>query len=350
MTKIAIIGAGNIGHAHATTFAGLGDDGVEVLAVADVNEDAARKVADEFEIPIASTKPGDVLALPDLDAVVITVPNRWHAELAIAALEAGTHVLLEKPMGATMADAGAIYRCVQEAGSVLMIAHQMRWIWWARAMRERLPECGRVYRARTGWMRRAGIPGWGTWFTQKALAGGGPLIDLGAHMLDVTLDLLGNPAPVRVSGTTGSAFGPRKRGIGKWGTPDWDGKFDVEDFASAMIRFEDGTTLGLDVSWAAHVDRPGEYVDLLGEDGGLSYHAGALKFLAEREGETVDEAIEPTEGDERLEMSREFVRCVRGESICTCDAYSGLVNNAVLDAIYRSAASGVEIEVDLPRN
>jgi predicted dehydrogenase len=271
--------------------------------------------------------------------------------VAIAALAAGKHLLLEKPMGATLADALAIYEKQRTSGKTVMLCHQMRWTWWAQAMKQRCESgaLGQVYHARTGWMRRKGIPGWGTWFTQKSISGGGPLIDLGVHMLDVTLYLLDNPIPVSVSGVTQAMFGPQRRGIGKWGTPDWDGKFDVEDFASAFIRLEDGRTLSLDVSWAAHVDRPAEYVDLLGEEAGLSYYGGGLKFLTEREGELLDEVIESPGTNERLEMSREFIAAARAGRQASCDAFSGLVNNAILDAIYRSSDCGAEVAIELPR-
>ena len=139
---------------------------------------------------------------------------------------------------------------------------------------------------------------------------GGALIDIGVHMLDVTLHLLGNPKPVSVSGVTAAMFGPQRKGIGAWGTPNWDGRFDVEDFASAFVRLEGGSTLSLDVSWAAHVDQSAEYVDLLGDEAGLCYWGGenaTLKFLTEREDEMVDEVIELPQRHERLEMTREFL-------------------------------------------
>lgn len=350
--RIGFIGGGNIGRAHMEAFAGLRDDGgeVELGAVADVHRAAAQECAQKFAIERIHASADGLIADDSIDAVVIAVPNCWHAPLSIAALGAGKHLMLEKPMGATLAEAEAIYAKQQETGRVVMLCHQMRWTWWAQAMKQRVDagELGRVYHARTGWMRRKGIPGWGTWFTQKAISGGGPLIDIGVHMLDLTLHLLGNPVPTTVSGVTAAMFGPGKRGIGKWGTPDWDGHFDVEDFASAFVRLADGSTLSLDVSWAAHIDRPAEYIDLLGADAGLSYYGGGLKFLTECEDELVDEVIAPPATDERLEMTREFLHSVRSGTQPACDAFSGLVNNAVLDAIYRSSEAGAEVAVGLP--
>ena len=348
--KIGFIGAGNIGKTHMEGFALLREDGIELAAVFDTNQEAVETCAAEFEIAEICESAEEMIGSPTVDALVLAVPNRWHAPLAIAALEAGKHVLLEKPMGANMADALAIYEAQMRTGGVVMMCHQMRWTWWAQAMAERCSsgQLGEIYHARTGWMRRKGIPGWGTWFTQKEISGGGPLIDIGVHMVDVTLHLLGNPKPVSVSGVTAAKFGPGRRGIGKWGEPDWEGRFDVEDFASAFIRLEGGSTLSLDVSWAAHVDRPGEYIDLLGDAAGLSYYGGDLKFLSERENETHDEVIELPGTNERLEMTREFVASIRNACQPDCGAYSGLVNNAILDAIYRSSAAGAEVAIELP--
>ena len=118
-------------------------------------------------------------------------------------------------------------------------------------------------------MRRKGIPGWGTWFTQMGKSGGGPLIDLGVHMLDLSLYLMGNPKPVSVYGATYAEFGPRKKGIGSWGAPNWDGQYDVEDLATALVKFDNGATLSLDVSWAALIETDNQpYVQLLGSEGG----------------------------------------------------------------------------------
>lgn len=353
--KIGFVGAGNIARAHMETFARLQEESseegmVELAGLADIDPAAAAACAEKFGIGRVYRSAEELIAGNDIEALVIAVPNRWHAPFAVAALEAGKHVLLEKPMGVGLAAARQIYETQQRTGHTLMIAHQFRWCWWAKAMEERCRagSLGEIYHARTGWMRRKGIPAWGTWFTQKEISGGGPLIDLGVHMLDVALHLMGNPRPVRVSGLTTAKFGPKQKGIGRWGTPDFDGTFDVEDFATALVRLEGGRTLSLDVSWAAHVDRPKEYVELLGEEAGLSYDGDKLKMLTEREGETHDEVIGPPATDERYEMTLEFLAAIRAGRQPACHAYSGLVNNSILDAIYRSSELGCEVEIELP--
>src|SRR5205823_13415468 len=138
---------------------------------------------------------------------------------------AGKDVLLEKPMALHAADAVRIAQAQKESGKILMVGHQMRFRWWVRQAKQRIEngDLGEIYYAKCGWFRRKGIPAWGTWFTQKAVSGGGPLIDIGVHLLDLTLWLMGNPKPVSVSGATFAAFGPKKCGIGSWGAPNWNG-------------------------------------------------------------------------------------------------------------------------------
>ncbi len=148
-------------------------------------------------------------------------------------------------------------------------------------------------------MRRKGIPGWGTWFTQMKKSGGGPLIDIGVHMLDLSMHLMGDTKPVSVYGSIYSEFGPKRKGIGSWGTPDWNGLYDVEDLATALIKMENGTTLSLDVSWAAHMDTDNQpYVHLLGTEGGASIKGPNGKLMTEMFDRTVDVPVVTPEGDE----------------------------------------------------
>ena len=352
MTRIGIIGLGNIGREHLDAF--LAAEGCEVAAVADASPGVAKKLAAKHGVANAFEDPQALIDCTETDAVVVAVPNRFHEPLALATLAAGKHLLLEKPMALDAAGAKTIYRAAQASDRVVMLGHQWRRVWWGEAMRGRIAtgDLGEIHHAKCGWLRRKGIPGWGTWFTRKDQSGGGPLIDIGVHMIDITLDLIGAPRPLSVAGATFAAFGPRKKGIGKWGTPDWGGYYDVEDFATALIRCEGGKVVTLDVSWAAHSDRNDVFVELLGEDGGLVYRGGDLRFLTERDDKTVDEVMPmpASAGEEkdpgRGAMSEEFLRCIAQSEAPRASAWTGLVNSLVLDAIYRSAESGREVEVD----
>lgn len=345
--RIGIVGAGFIGKVHAKQFNALTDE-AEIVVIGDPFEESAKKAAEEFSIPEAVGSSDAVLERDDLDAVVLAVPNKTHAPLAIQALESGKNVLLEKPMALNAEQSKSIVRAQQAAGKILMMGHQMRFSGYARRIKAMLEagDLGKVYAAKTGWLRRKGIPGWGSWFTRMDEAGGGPLIDIGVHMLDLSLYLMGGPKPVAVYGSTYAEFGPRKMGTGTWGTPDWDGVYDVEDLASAMIKMDDGSTLSLDVSWALNsgeFDFP--FVHLFGNEGGVAFKKEAT-FYQEKDGELSEKELEPLEGEDRRFLAAYFLECVRDGKQPHNDAMSGLTNMLILDAIYQSSKTGEVVQLD----
>lgn len=344
--KVGMIGAGGIGRVHMETFAKT--EGAEIVAVTDVNREAAEKAAKEYGIARVHDSTEKLIEDPDLDAVIIGVPNKWHAPLAVKALQANKHVLLEKPMAIDLNDAKKIRDAALKSDRVLMISHQMRWEGPAMAVKEKVEqgELGNIYHAKTGWFRRKGIPGWGSWFTQKQMSGGGPLIDIGVHMLDLALYLMGNPKPVSVTGSTYAEFGPKKRGIGNWGTPNWDGVFDVEDIASAFIKMEDGSSLTLDVSWAVHMDTDSmPFIHLMGSEGGASIRGNKVKILKEIDNEAKDFELVVDTDDKaaRVRLSQHFIDCIREGKKPISDVMSGYTNNLILEAIYESSRTGREV-------
>ncbi|BBH21363.1 oxidoreductase [Paenibacillus baekrokdamisoli] len=348
--RIGIIGAGNIGSVHATEFSKLIDE-CEITTITDAYLPLAEAKAKEFGIPSIASNPEALINSPEVDAVIIGVPNQFHAPLAIHALEAGKHVLLEKPMGINSDTAKQILRASQASDRVVMIGHQMRWESIPMQIKEQIDrgELGRIYTAKTGWFRRKGIPGWGTWFTQMGQSGGGPLIDIGVHMLDLALYLMGNPKPVSVYGATYSEFGPRKIGIGTWGKPNWNGTYDVEDLATALIKMEDGSTLSLEVSWAVHMDTDNSpFVHLMGTEGGASYSGSSGKLLTEKFDRATETELFKPENDEgeRNRLSRHFLQCIREGKQPITSALTGFTNNLVLDAIYESSRTGNEVKLD----
>ncbi|MFD0589850.1 Gfo/Idh/MocA family protein [Paenibacillus sp. GCM10027627] len=346
--SIGIIGAGGIGNVHIETFAKV--EGVEVRAVADAYLPLAQQRAEEHSIATVYADPQKLLEDDSIDAVSICVPNQYHAPLAIEALKRGKHVLLEKPMAIDSESARAIVAQAEQSGKVVMLAHQMRWRGLSRAVLQRIQngDVGRIYNAKTGWMRKKGIPGWGSWFTQKDQSGGGPLIDIGVHMLDLSLYLMGNPKPVSVYGSTYAEFGPNKEGIGTWGTPNWEGRYDVEDLASALIKLEDGATLSLDVSWAAHSAGLPEapFIHLMGTRGGVAIVGEKAFYVTHTEEGVTESEIEPLDGEEdRVLMAEHFVSCVLEGKEPIASAMSGYTNNRILDAIYESSRTGGEVKL-----
>lgn len=348
--KIGIIGAGNIGNVHAKEFSALSEL-CEITAITDVYLPLAKERAAAYGIQHVFSSPEELIVHKDVDAVIIAVPNQHHAPLAIQAIEAGKHVLIEKPMAINSFEARRIYEASCKANVTVMIAHQMRFEAVPMEIKQQVErgELGRIYTAKTGWFRRKGIPGWGTWFTQMNQSGGGPLIDIGVHMLDLALYLMGNPKPVSVYGATYAEFGPKRKGIGNWGTPNWDGIYDVEDLATALIKMEDGSTLSLDVSWAVHMDTDNApFIHLMGSEGGASYKAGAGKLLTEKFNAPLETELMLPEVDEgeRARLSRHFLTCIQEGKEPITSALSGYTNNLILDAIYESSRTGHEVKLN----
>jgi predicted dehydrogenase len=348
-TRIGIIGSGNIGNVHMETFKKI--PWAQLAGVTDAYLPLAEARAKEHDIEQVYANADKLLADPSIDAVVIAVSNEWHAPIAVQALEAGKHVMLEKPMAIDLASARLIVEAERKAGKTLMIPHQMRWEAVAQAVKEQVEKgaLGNIYHAKASYLRRKGIPGWGTWFTQMSKSGGGPLIDLGVHMLDLTMYLMGNPKPVSVYGATYAEFGPRKQGIGTWGAPNWEGNFDVEDLATALVKFDNGATLSLDVSWAGLLETDNQpVVQLLGTEGGAYLKGAKGKFLAEKFDRIVEtELSAPSANDDpRTRMVQHFLSCIENGTQPITSVMTGYTNNLILDAIYRSSQTGDEVKLN----
>ena len=353
--RLGIIGAGGIGQMHA---ASARDAGSDVVAVTDIDEAAARSLADAHAADVCA----DLRALcahDAVEAVVVAVPNALHVECAETAVALGRDVLLEKPMATNVPGCESLIDAVRATDRFVQVGFVSRYAPAVEAVREKIVagEFGRIYRARASYIRRRGIPGLGGWFTTRAAAGGGVLIDLGVHAIDLMLHLAGRPAPRRASGVCGSHFGSpiaSYRFDEMWGGPPrLGGTFDVEDDASALIRCDDGFTMALDAAWAANVveEEQDNGVLLLGEKGGAMINPweGKVRLVFERDGAVVDEAptFDPeTQWDLAWQRQHEdFARNVRKRTAPGPSVADGLEVQRVLDAIYRSSDEGREVEL-----
>ncbi len=267
--KAAVIGAG-IGKFHIEGY--QMHPRSEVIAVADLNPQAGEKVATCYGVPRVYLDYKEMLQDPAIDCVSVCVPNALHAPVVVDCLRAGKHVLCEKPLARDAREGAKMIEAAKKSGRKFMIQFNNRYRPEASLLKEYVDkgDLGTVYFARCGWIRRNGIPGWGGWFTSREMAGGGPLIDLAVHMLDLTMWLMGNPEPVTVLASTYSVFGPRMEALGPWGTPNKQGTFDVEDMAVAMIKFAGGQTISLEASWASRCKREWVYSTLMGDKAGAS--------------------------------------------------------------------------------
>jgi len=348
--KFGVLGAGFIGRVHMDFINKC--EGAEVLGVYDPFNELAEKAVKDEQAKKEFATPEKLLADKDIDAVVVASPNKTHVNLAMMALEAGKHVIVEKPLALSGKDATRIIQKADETGLITMVPHQMRWNAGSLKLRGLIEkgELGDIYYGKTSWLRQAGIPGWGSWFTRFEESGGGPLIDIGVHMLDLALYQMGNPKPVSVYGSTYAEFGPEKKGLGSWGTPDWDGFFNVEDLASALIKMDNGATLLLEVSWAANLcpEDTKPAITLMGPEGGakLDPSSGNYILSGQKFGECFTVDVAPQGTDARQAMIEHFVECVKENKQTIAPVYSGMVNNIVLDAIYKSAKIGSSVDID----
>ena len=339
---IGVIGVG-IGRLHMQGYAECPE--AQIVAVCDVNEERARQAAEEFKIPHVFTDYKKMLKLKDIDAVSVCTPNYLHAPITIAAFQAGKHVICEKPLAMNPKEGEAMVAAGKKAGKLFMTAFNNRFRGDTQVLKRFIEdgELGDIYFAKTGWIRRKGIPGMGSWFTTKSKSGGGPLIDIGVHVLDLALWLMGNPKAISVTGSTYAMFGPKGEGRGGWGIAEKDGGFDVEDLAAAFIRLDSGATLLLEASWASHVKQDLIYTNLMGTKGGAD--VDPLTIYKDIQGMPVDITPKYQEVSGHIMEVKHFVDCLVNGTKLISTGEHGLEVTRILDAIYKSAETGKEIRL-----
>jgi predicted dehydrogenase len=342
--KIVIVGAGFA--ASVVHLPGYAASKAPVAAICDLNTARAQAVADQYGIPKVYSDWREMIAAEKPDLVSVCLPNVLHREITVAALEAGAHVLCEKPFATSVAEAHEMFDAARKAGRVLMAGQHMRYEAHARAIKRVIDSgaLGEIYHVEVDALRRLGIPTWGA-FHQKSASAGGALFDIGVHMLDQAMWLIGNPKPASVSATTQRRFGTRPD-IARIMGNTWDpAKFDVEDFAVAFVRFESGATLVLRASWAAHIEKNFFGVRILGTEGGATTTPPALYHL--RGGVLADETFNNLQPRNTYEAQmRGFLPALRGERELLVKEEETMNVQRILCAAYRSAEEGREVAVE----
>jgi predicted dehydrogenase len=333
--KIAVCGLG-MGNVHIAGW--KKHPQVTVVAACDLNRERWEKTRREHGVERFYDDWDALLAAEKPDVVSIATPNALHRAQTEAALAAGCHVLCEKPLSVSAADGRAMVAAATRAGKRLMVNFSYRFSAASLALKRVVDagRLGRVYYARSVWHRRRGIPGLGGWFTTKKLSGGGPLIDLGVHRLDLALWLMGFPKAEHVLATASDAFMRRAATEGK--------SADVEDLAAAMISLDGGRAITLEASWAGEVgEREIQETRLWGERGGLWQRN--LNEGYEYEGNVYTEhdgVLENTIVRPNLKEVPTAMECFADAIIAgtphPADAAEALRVQEILDAIYRSAA------------
>jgi predicted dehydrogenase len=342
--RVGIIGAGGIAKAvHIPNYLKQGSK-VQVVAIADVVKENAEAAAKEFGIEHIFTSHEEMFKTVALDAVSICTPNKFHANATIDALNAGCHVLCEKPPAMRVEEAELMAETAKKKGKILTYGLSFRHTPEVGALKRFIDadELGEIYAARVHAIRRRGIPGWGV-FTNKELQGGGPLIDIGVHMLDTALYLMGYPEPDTVFGVTYQKFG-NKKGVGLAGEWDWE-NFSIEDMARGMITFKNGASIILESAFAANIEKHDEMsVSLMGENGGADVFP--LKLYQEKHDTLIDitPAHLPANNNYELQIQRFVDCCIHNEQPIST-AEQGVALQKIINGLYESAEKGEAIKL-----
>jgi predicted dehydrogenase len=336
--SIGIIGTGTIAKSHMKALAACAE--AEVSAVADVNRDALEAFTSEFGIVQSFADYRDLLKSEPLDAVIISTPPFAHCEIAVAAAEAGKHVLCEKPMCLSVAEARQMVDAANKAGVKLAVCHgRSRAGVRAQKAKQLIDDgfLGRLYHVRVSHYRRRGRPGLdlfqdSKWFLDSSKAGGGVTYDMMCYDLDLILYLLGGASPVTVSA---SMF----HGID--GTPARTFKFDVEEQSTVFVRFDNGISAVFEQAWASNMDR-GDGVRLFGSYGGIRFDPFTL--YTHRDGAEVDEQIElPDKASESFDVN--FVHACLNDTKPLSTGDDGLKVMQIIEAAYQSSSTGREVVI-----
>ncbi|MFD0714710.1 Gfo/Idh/MocA family protein [Paenibacillus sp. GCM10027626] len=343
--KIGAVGTGGIfRHAHGPGWAAAPE--AELVALCDPHLASAEAMAAEYGVTKVYADYREMLEKEQLDAIGICTPNLYHSEIAIAALEKGLHVFCEKPDAINPLEAQRMADAAERSGKILMTMRNNRFMPSSKFLKSFIEsgKMGEIYTGRTGWVRRRGIPGLGGWFTNKELAGGGPLIDLGVHMIDLAIWLMGNPRPIAVSG---AAYNKLAQAILPSTQSDGGNGFSVEDLATGFIRFDNGATLQIEFSWASNIEEEHRFLELRGTSAGCSMRDGELKLFTEIEQVQCDIIPRFSSTNESMHSAniQHFVDCVLGKAEPIIKPEFGVDMIKILSAIYESTQKGMEIRL-----
>jgi predicted dehydrogenase len=338
--RVGIIGCGWPGAAHARGYLGAG--GFKLAAVADLIPQRRKKLMAEFQIPREYSDAKDLLKDKEIDAVSIGLPNHMHAPVALAALRLGKHVLCEKPPATSAAEARRMDAAAKKNGKVLLYSLQRRFGPHEQAAKAAVAKgyVGDVYHVRAAWTRTRGIPVGTGWFTQKEKSGGGALMDVGFHMLDLGWYLLGQPKPQSAFGAAHSRFSALAN----------SNSYDVDDAAFAIIRFEGGKSLELAASWALNQppQQNGTACRLHGAEGAIEVYTpnGAVLYRDfDEKGECRENPLKPPKTIHHIALMRHFKDCIAGRAAATPGGGEGITLMQMVEAIYKSSSTGRSVQM-----
>lgn len=340
MIRVGIIGAGKMcRNGHLPAYDKIDD--CEIVAICDIDEGKLDSLKERYPNAGFYTDFKKMIDTEELDCVDICAPNNIHSIAAVYALDAGIHVLTEKPDAINVVEAERMKAAAERNGKVYMAIRNNRYRPTTKFLKQFIADgkMGEIYAGRCGWIRRRGIPGWGGWFTDKEQSGGGPLIDLGVHLIDLAMYLMGNAKPVTVSGSTYSKF-----------AHTCPSKNDVEDLAMGFIRFDNGACLQIEFSWASNIAGDQMFVELRGEKAGSRMSGLDRKFEVFTEEYGTNVNLNPCIDDYNCpphhEMNiRHFIDVITGKCEPDFTPEQGVNMVKILEALYKSAECGHEISL-----
>jgi predicted dehydrogenase len=343
--RIGVIGTGGIANAaHLPGYSQIPDE-CEIVALCDIDPKALKRTAEKYGVKNTFEDYNKMLEMEEIDGVSVCTPNYVHCDPTIQALKAGKHVLCEKPIAMNAVEAKRMVDTARKTGKHLQIGYNSRFSLANQLLKKYIDagELGEIYYSRAQSLRRRGIPGWGV-FIEKDKQGGGPLIDIGVHILDLTLWLMGHPKPVAASGVTYQKFGKRSDVVGFMGQWDYK-KFTVEDFASALIRLDNGASIALEASFVANIPEDIHTSTLCGTEGGAV--TSPLTIVKEKHGslQTFKPEYPGHEVNTHFEEMKHFVNVIRTNTEPLVTGEHGLMVAQIMDAIYASADAGKEVTI-----
>jgi predicted dehydrogenase len=346
--RVAIIGCGGIAQLHLGALQSFPD--VEIVAGVDIDPVRLKVMEDKWGVKANFTDWKKMLAEVKPDAVSICTPNGVHAAPTVDAASAGCHVMTEKPMAMTPAECRQMIDAAKRAGTKLAVGFQYRFHPHTDYLvRHRdAGTFGEVMFVKCQALRRRGIPNWGV-FGQKHLQGGGPMIDIGVHVVEMAHYVMGSPRPVAASGNTWTYLGDKPSDVASmW--PGWDHKtYTVEDLAIGQVRFENGAVLHIEASFAGHIEKDVWNFNLMGDKGGCNWDPPAV--FTDRAGTMVNETpgwLSPASDFPTMfkYKLRNFVDACLNDAPLRAPGEAGLAVQKMLDGVYRAAAAGHEVKIE----
>lgn len=345
---VAVIGCGNIArNSHLPAYAK--NPNAKIKYVVDIKPEAAKEMAEKYDVPHVLTDYRDLLDDPEVDVVSVCTPNYLHARMSIDCLNAGKHVLCEKPAAMNAEEVKAMKEAADKNGKILNIGVVNRFNTAVNMIKDMIEagKLGDLYHIYCSFRSHRSIPGLGGWFTTKSMSGGGVLIDWGVHFLDLIFYCID---PEKVYTVSSSAYSELAKDMEEYvyesmwaGPPNYDGVYDVEEMVSGFIRTS-GPTINFNGAWAQNIGEAGMFIEFMGDKGGIKLqYGGGFTFYTTKDGKLYEETPEIDFADMFYDEIDSFLKAAAENRKTRANVDNILITTQVMDAIYESAELGREV-------